>query len=100
MIRHCVLWTLKENAEGTSKEENARKVISALRELPHSIGEIRHCEVGLNKTGSPDAYDIGLCMEFNTMADLEIYQKHPAHLRFVEFIRKVREKRAVVDFEI
>ena len=32
--------------------------------------------------------------------DLELYQKHPEHLKVAEFIGKARERRAVVDYHV
>jgi Stress responsive A/B Barrel Domain len=39
-----------------------------------------------------------LYSEFNTEQDLELYQKHPEHVKVAEFIAKARERRAVVDY--
>jgi hypothetical protein len=100
MIRHTVLWTLKEHAEGESKTVNAARMVKALRGLTEQIPGIIELEVGTNAVPSADSYDVALCILFRDERDLDVYQKHPAHLKAVEFIRKVRDKRAVVDFKI
>ena len=100
MIKHIVCWTLKENAEGCSKVENIVKVKSALESLKEKIPEIKFMEVGLNFDTSLDAFDISLYIEFENKDDLKIYQNHPEHLKVIDFLRKVRDKRAVVDYEI
>jgi hypothetical protein len=43
---------------------------------------------------------VALYSEFDNEKDLEIYQKHPEHLKVAEFIAKVRERRAVVDYHV
>ena len=100
MVKHIVIWKLKEQAEGAGKQENALKMKAVLEGLREAIREIRHIEVGLNLTDSPDAYDVALYCEFETVAGLKVYQNHPAHLKAIEFIRKVRSERRVVDYEV
>ena len=100
MIKHIVCWTLKENAEGCIKAENILKVKSALELLKEKIPEIKFMEVGVNFDTSPDAFDISLYVEFENKDDLKIYQNHPGHIKVIDFLRKVRDKRTVVDYEI
>ena len=100
MIRHIVLWTLKEHAEGSSREENLKKVKSELESLKNKIPVIQSMHVGINFDTSSDAFDIILNADFNNKEDLKIYQEHPEHLKVVQFLRKVRDKRVVADYEI
>ena len=53
MIRHVVLWKLKEQAEGRSKMENAKMIKVQLEALPGLVPEIRRLEVGadVSRTG-------------------------------------------------
>jgi len=99
MIKHVVMWTLKENAGGRGMEENARLMKERLEGLPARIDGIRSFEVGLNFEGSEDASDIVLISEFDSREDLEAYQAHPAHVEARDFIRGIREEHRVVDYE-
>ena len=99
MIKHIVMWTLKERADGFSKEEIAVKIQRELNALKEKISAIYHIETGLNFNQTEAAFDIALYSEFKTKEDLATYQKHPDHVKVAEFINNVRLERAVVDFE-
>lgn len=98
MLKHIVLFKLKPAAEGASKEENAKKIKRDLEALKEAIPQIRHIEVGINVIPSETAYDIAIYSEFADEKDLNIYMKHPEHVKVAEFIGKVRESRVVVDY--
>ncbi len=100
MIKHIVMWQLKEVAECGDRLQNARKMKHDLEALKTKIPQIRHIEVGLNSIPSDASYDVALYSEFDSMNDLEIYQKHPEHLKVAEFVAKVRERRVVVDYTV
>ncbi|HYA89105.1 MAG TPA: Dabb family protein [Nitrospirota bacterium] len=100
MIKHIVMWKLKEIAECGDRLQNAKKMKHDLEALKRVIPQIRHIEVGLNSLPSEGSYDIVLYSEFENEKDLEIYQKHPDHVKVAEFISTVRERRAVVDYTI
>ena len=98
MIKHIVMWKLKDFAEGASKKENALKIKSSLEGLKSKIKEIKFIEVGISINDAPDFYDIVLISAFNNAKDLENYQKHPEHVKAGEFIVKVRLERKVIDY--
>jgi hypothetical protein len=98
MLKHIVLFKLKPSAEGASKEENAKKIKAQLEALTGKIPQVRKMEVGLNAVAAEGAYDIAIYSEFADQKDLEIYAKHPEHVKVAEFVGKVRESRAVVDY--
>lgn len=100
MIKHIVMWKLKDVAEGSSKMENAKKIKQILENLKSHIPEIAEIEVGINFIESPAAYDIALYSVFKSEEDLSIYQKHPEHVKVADFINKVREERVVVDYRL
>jgi Stress responsive A/B Barrel Domain len=99
MIKHLVMWKLKDVAEGGTKEQNARKMKTDLEALKHKIPQIRHIEVGANFLPSDFSYDVALYSEFQTEEDLALYQKHPDHRSVGAFVQKVSEKRTVVDYK-
>jgi hypothetical protein len=100
MVKHIVMWRLKDFANGANKEENAKKLKDYLEVLKDKINEIKHIEVGINISGSDAASDVVLYSEFDSMEDLEAYQKHPEHQKIVSFVNEVRSERRVVDYEL
>lgn len=100
MIKHIVMWKLKDNAEGKERYENARFIKEQLEALKNDIKEIVKIEAGINIVDDPGAYDLILYSEFEDKEGLAIYQKHPSHVKVAEYIGKVRESRVVVDYEI
>lgn len=99
LIKHIVMWKLKEFAEGRDKLENAKIIKLDLENLQNKINQIRYIEVGIDINKSEQAYDVVLYSEFNNIKDLNIYQNHSDHIRISEFISKVRDIRVVVDYE-
>jgi hypothetical protein len=99
-VKHIVLWRLKENAGGVSREANARAVKERLEALRGRIPGLRHIEVGIDFERSPAAYDVALYSEFESRDALAAYQKHPEHLRVAELIASVRDARVLVDYEV
>lgn len=100
MIKHIVMWRLKDFANGVNKEENARKLKSHLESLKSKIKEIKHIEVGINIKSSDAASDVVLYSEFDSMDDLEAYQRHPEHMKVVDFVNEIRLERRVVDYKV
>lgn len=99
MIKHIVMWKLKDHGWGAGKTDNARKMKALLEQLKGSIPEIRHIEVGINVIPSEAPSDVVLYSEFATKEDLEAYQKHPEHIKVAAFIKEVVLDRRVVDYE-
>ena len=99
MLKHIVMWRLKESAEGREKAENAVYVKEMLDLLPYRIKEIKNLEVGINMLNSPVSYDLVLIVDFLNMLDLQAYQAHPDHVKVADYILKVRETRALIDYE-
>lgn len=99
MIKHIVMWKLKEFSEGRSKAENIQIMKSMLEALNGKIPGLEKLEVGLNISSSEMGFDLVLYSEFKDEQALETYQNHPEHLIIREFVGKVRDKRAVVDYK-
>ena len=99
MLKHIVMWRLKESAEGRTKTENAIRMKEMLDLLPYKIKEIKRLEVAFNTLNTPASYDLVLIVDFANLLDLQAYQEHPEHIKVGDFILRVREARAVVDYE-
>ena len=100
MIHHIVVWKLKDSAEGASREENIVRMKAALEGLQDKVPSLLRIEAGGNVTADAAAWDFALYSEFATRDDLASYQKHPAHVVVSQFIGKLVERRAVVDYEV
>ncbi|MFP8487963.1 Dabb family protein [Gracilimonas sp. Q87] len=100
MIKHIVMWKLKDVAEGKTKAENAETIKKLLEDLPSKITELRSVEVGINVLdGDDDAIcDVVLTVICNNKEDLKSYAGHPDHQKVVSFIKKVVTERRVVDY--
>lgn len=98
MIKHVVMWKLKDFAEGADRARNAKRVKIELEALKKLIPQLWHIEVGINCMESDSSFDVVLYSVFKNEKDLETYQKHPDHRAVADFIGKVREKRVVVDY--
>jgi hypothetical protein len=71
-----------------------------LENLINEIPQIKKIEVGINHPDAPAGnYDLALYSEFETMDDLDIYQKHPAHQQAAAYVKKVVTARVCVDYE-
>lgn len=98
MLKHIVMWRLKEEALGATKEENSKKLIKDLKDLQQKIPEVLHIEAGIDVNGSEAAADVVLYSEFESMEDLQTYQKHPDHVEVVNFVKEIVTERRVVDY--
>jgi hypothetical protein len=100
MVKHIVMWTLKESAQGRSRAENARMMKEKLEALVGIVPGLLRAEIGVDFERSEQSYDVALYAEMDSRESLHIYQSHPAHLAAVAFIREVRDQRCVVDYEV
>ena len=102
MIKHIVMWKLKEVAEGKTKAENAAIMKELLEGLPAKIKELDTAEVGITflEGGAEANADIVLTTTCASKEALRAYAVHPDHQRVVQFIQKVASERRVVDYEI
>jgi hypothetical protein len=99
VIKHIVMWKLKPQAEGADAASNARRMKAELEGLRGRIPGLLSLEVGLDVDRSGAAYDVVLVSAFEGREALAAYQVHPEHTKVAGFIGKVRQERAVVDYE-
>ncbi len=99
MIRHIVMWKLKEQAEGASKGENFLKLRDMLEALRGFIPQIVELEVEFQMEASGANYDVVLVSAFQDKDGLARYRNHPEHQKVVAFVQRVTEARAAVDYE-
>lgn len=95
MIRHICMFTLKEE----DKEWKIADFLARAEELK-AIPEIRRFDAARNVAGTPASnYDVALIFDFDTVDDLNAYQKSPVHVDFGEFVYTIRVDRACIDYE-
>lgn len=97
MIKHIVMWRLKDQAEGRSKAENLTEMQARLSALVGKVPGVRVLSVSTEVMVADPPTDIVLYSEFDTMEDLATYAAHPDHVAVVDFIKKVVAERRVVD---
>ncbi len=94
MITHIVFFKLKDRSRGSF--EKARDVLLGMK---GRIPQLRHLEVGLDVLHSQRSYDIALVTKFDSMEELEAYQKHPVHIEVAKYMTSVRKYAVAVDYE-
>ncbi len=96
MVRHIVLWKLKE----TDKAENAAEMKRRLEALRGNIPGLLELEVGLDSSGAEAAADISLYSTLESWEALRVYQIHPLHQDVAAFVGTITKERRVSDYEI
>jgi quinol monooxygenase YgiN len=99
MIKHIVMWKLKEHAEGADRAANAAKMKSLLDGCRDVVPGIVEFEVAVAQPGLEATYDIVLYSVFADKAALDAYQDHPKHVAVKPFIGAVRLERQCMDYE-
>ncbi|MDH5541833.1 MAG: Dabb family protein [Nitrospinota bacterium] len=97
MIRHIVLFKMKEGSTGEEKE----KLMADLAGLKDSTdGLMLECEVASDVASTPTSYDVALNSLFESMEMVASYQVHPAHVKVLEYIKKVCGAISKIDYEV
>jgi len=99
MIKHIVMWKLKEHAEGADRVTNAARMKALLDGCQDIVPGIVEFEVALAQPGLEATYDVVLYSVFADKAALDAYQDHPKHVAVKPFIGAVRLERQCMDYE-
>ncbi|KPV41925.1 stress responsive protein [Thiohalorhabdus denitrificans] len=100
MVKHIVMWRLKDQAQGNSRSANAELVKEKLEALEGRIPGLLKVEVGLDFSATESSADVVLYTELESREALEAYQVHPEHEAVKAFIGEVTAERWVVDYEV
>jgi hypothetical protein len=92
MVKHIVLYTLKD---GVEKKEAVALIESVLVPLVGKIPGLKHMEVKLAFNGM----DYALYSEFDSREDLEAYAVHPLHLEAKSHFHHLLATRVAADYE-
>ncbi len=98
MLKHVVMWKLKDNADGRNKAENAILIKERLEALEGIIEELKDIEVGIGIDMPGSTWDLFLYTGFDSQADLDAYQIHPMHQEVGKIIKTAAEARQAVDY--
>lgn len=93
MIRHIVMWKLRDAAEAPRFKElldSCRGIVPGMLEF----------DVGLRREGLEANVDVVLVSTFADAAALEAYLHHPRHKEVGAVLGGLRESRTVLDFEV
>lgn len=98
MIRHIVMWKIKDFAEGNDKETNITLAKEKLGAVAKKLPQVKFFEFGRCIKSGEMFFDVALNMEFETAEDLELYLNDPDHKALSAFVSRIRSDRAVVDY--
>lgn len=93
MVKHIVLYTLKEGAD---KDASVKLIASVLEPLVGQIPGLRHMEIRRAYNGM----DYALYSEFDSSQDLKNYTVNPLHLAAKKHFSHLLDKRVAADYEV
>ena len=94
MVKHIVTFKLTGTAD--ERRQVAEQFKEALLKLPQTIDVLESIEVGINENPA-ESWDVVLTAIVPTMADVEVYAKHPAHVAAAGLLAGHKAMRACVD---
>lgn len=101
MIRHIVMWKLKEFSTEAEKQSVISTIKSKLMSLKGKVPSLKAIEVGSNAPeAAPTNWDVALVTDFETIEGLNEYQVHPEHVKVATYIREQVASRSCVDYEL
>lgn len=100
MVRHIVMFKLKEFASQVEKENKMKEIKENLEALINKIEILRRIEVKFN-CNPAETWDIILITELDNLNDVNTYANHPEHVAVAKgIIGPVKADRACVDYEL
>ena len=99
MVRHIVMFKLKEFETLEAKEAKMQEIKVALEALIDKIDVLRMIRLDFN-VNPAETWDIILTTELDSLADVNTYANHPEHIAVAKnIIGPVKADRACVDYE-
>ena len=92
MIKHIVIWTLKNPADAPEM----KAMLESCRDVVPGIAAF---EVGIRSAEFEANADVVLYSAFEDQAALAAYQQHPHHQAVGAKIAQMRQTRTVIDYE-
>lgn len=100
MIKHIVMWTFADQAEGATKAANLVRVRDRLLALDGLVPGLITLEPVIPIEGFEHSYDLVLYSEFDSVEALKAYATHPDHVAVGALIKVVATARVCVDYEV
>lgn len=99
MVKHIILWQLKEELQGTEKEAVKAGIKQGLEGLKGQIPGLLDISVQTEQLASSNA-DVMLDSTFVDENALKAYASHPAHVKVADNnVRPYTKSRVCMDFE-
>lgn len=100
MVKHIILWSLKDEFQDTEKEQIKKGIKDGLEGLKGKIPGLLEIKVYTNGLPSSNA-DIMLDSTFETEDALKGYASHPEHVKVADGkVRPYTKTRSCLDFEV
>lgn len=100
MVKHVILWTLKEELSKEEKETVKQEIKAGLEGLAGQIPRLVDIQVNIHGLASSNA-DLMLDSSFETEEALKGYSVHPAHVAVADGkVRPYTASRVCLDYEI
>lgn len=100
MVKHVILWKLKDEFSESEKEEIKKNIKNGLEGLAGKISGLSEIHVYTNGLTSSTA-DLMLDSQFENEEALRGYSAHPSHVHVADtFVRPYTAVRSCLDFEI
>lgn len=96
MIKHIILWNLKEEYDNL---ETKLKIKNGLEALILKIPGIVEIKVIIEPIAGSNA-SLMLDSTFGSLEDLNTYQNHEEHVKVASFVRSVVSNRVCIDYEV
>ena len=100
MVKHVILWTLKDEYSGAQMEQIKADIKSGLEGLKGQIPGLIDIQVNIHGLSSSNA-DLMLDSTFEDEAALKGYAVHPAHVAVADGkVRPFTASRVCLDYEV
>ncbi len=100
MVKHVILWTLKDKYEGEEKEKIKNGIKEGLEGLKGKIPGLLDIKVNINPLKSSNC-DLMLDSSFQDEAALSGYSVNPAHVEVADTkVRPFTKSRVCMDYRI
>ena len=93
MVKHIVMYKLKDPTE-----QNAIALQQKFLSMKGKIEVLKDIQSGVDVLRSDRSFDVVLICQFDSMADMEIYRTHEAHLPVMAYVKSVVECSKSVDY--
>jgi hypothetical protein len=96
MLRHVAVFVFTPEFA----ENGLDDWIESVARLADVIPEVQALSIGRNVVDGGNAWQVAIVADFEDRAGLEAYNVHSSHLQVREISGPVKERLAIVDFEI